>query len=427
MNALNPAQDIENGRYNEIFSTLYPGEDLSFHRERWLSLIEIHRNNTGQLSPRFFSAPGRTELAGNHTDHNRGRVLAASIQLDTIAAITETNDDRVNILSEGYPPVHVDLNCLDKAKTESGKTDSLIRGIAASIVKRGGKVGGFTASTTSRVLKGSGLSSSAALEILVGSIYSEVYNKGRFSPVELAIIGQEAENNYFDKPSGLMDQIACAVGGVVSIDFVDALHPLVEPLNACFTETGYTLAIVDSKADHANLTPDYAAVPMEMQAVAAELNAEVLRDTVEEEFYKAIPRLRENTGDRAILRALHFYTENKRVDAMADSLKQRDIDSYLAGVQLSGDSSFRFLQNIYSSRNPENQALTLALALTDLFLDGQGASRVHGGGFAGTIQAFIPTPRFNDYVQYMENFFGTGCVLNLEVRTSPAGEIKADL
>ena len=332
----------------------------------------IHKNRTGDSSPRLFSSPGRTELAGNHTDHNGGRVLAAGIQLDTIAAVTKTNDGSAEVISEGYPPVRVDLANLEKVSGEQGTTNALVRGIAASIVKRGGNVGGFQASTTSQVLKGSGLSSSAALEVLVGSIYNELFNEGCFSPLELALMGQEAENDYFEKPSGLMDQMACAMGGVISIDFTDADHPVVEPLEADFSAAGYALAVVDTRASHANLTPDYAAVPEEMRLVAAELGTEVLRDADEEVFYRELPRLREKTGDRAILRALHFYEENKRVDAMVRALERQDIEAYLDGVRRSGDSSFRFLQNVFSPRDPKKQALSLALALTERFLDGRG-------------------------------------------------------
>jgi galactokinase len=327
------------------------------------------------------------------------------------------------IVSEGYPPASADLSSLEIVEDEKGSTDSLIRGIAAAIVRRGGKVGGFTASTSSRVLKGSGLSSSAALEILAGTIFNELFNGGRFTPVELAQIGQEAENTYFGKPCGLMDQTACAVGGVVAIDFADPESPVVEPVSADFASAGYTLAVVDSGGDHADLTPDYSAIPAEMKAAAGELGAEVLRDVNEESFIAAIPSVREKTGDRAVLRALHFFSENRRVGEMVEYLKKGDIEGYLKGVLSSGDSSYRFLQNVFSPRHTDEQAVSLALALTEHFLDGQGASRVHGGGFAGTIQVFIPTPLFSDYVAYMEVFFGKGSVVPLSVRPVPAGEI----
>ncbi len=429
MTARHLINDIDEGLYGDTFSTIYNMEENEFHRQRWTGIIRTHEQRVGDTSPRLFSSPGRTELSGNHTDHNRGRVLAAAVQLDTIAAVTQaepsTDDVPVaEIISEGYPPVRVNLSSLEKVNSEEGTTDALLRGIAASIVRRGGRIGGFTACTTSRVLKGSGLSSSAALEILVGSIFNELFNDGRFTPVELARMGQEAENTYFGKPSGLMDQTACAVGGVISIDFADPEAPAIEPVSADFVSAGYTLAVVDSGGDHADLTPDYSAIPEEMKAVASGLGAEVLRDTDENDFLAAIPAIRKKSGDRAVLRAIHFYSENRRVELMVKDLKNGDIEAYLESVRLSGDSSFRFLQNVFSPRHVTNQAVSLALALTERFLAGEGASRVHGGGFAGTIQVYIPTIRFADYVRFMERYFGEGSVVPLSVRPLPAGELK---
>lgn len=429
MTARHLINDIDEGLYGDTFSTIYSMEENEFHRQRWTGIIRTHEQRVGDTSPRLFSSPGRTELSGNHTDHNRGRVLAAAVQLDTIAAVTQaepsTDDVPVaEIISEGYPPVRVNLSSLEKVNSEEGTTDALLRGIAASIVRRGGRIGGFTACTTSRVLKGSGLSSSAALEILVGSIFNELFNDGRFTPVELARMGQEAENTYFGKPSGLMDQTACAVGGVISIDFADPEAPAIEPVSADFVSAGYTLAVVDSGGDHADLTPDYSAIPEEMKAVASDLGAEVLRDTDENDFLAAIPAIRKKSGDRAVLRAIHFYSENRRVELMVKDLKNGDIEAYLESVRLSGDSSFRFLQNVFSPRHVTNQAVSLALALTERFLAGEGASRVHGGGFAGTIQVYIPTIRFADYVRFMERYFGEGSVVPLSVRPLPAGELK---
>jgi len=429
---MNDVQDrVRSGAYDSAFRTLYGREDAAMHRRRWLELLDRHRQRTGDAGPRLFSAPGRTELSGNHTDHNRGRVLAAAVQLDTIAAVTRFDvgspDDRIaEVVSEGYPPVRVDLSSLDKDPAEEGRTDALLRGIAASIVRRGGRIGGFTASTTSRVLKGSGLSSSAALEVLVGSIFNELFNDGRFDPVELAMMGQEAENTYFGKPCGLMDQVACAVGGAVTIDFADPTAPKVEPVAADFADAGYTLAVVDSGGDHADLTPDYAAVPEEMQAAAAALGTTVLRDAGEEAFIDAIPSIREAAGDRAVLRALHFFAENDRVEAMVGALKSGDFDAYLKGVRDSGLSSFRFLQNVYSPRHPQDQAVSLALALTERFLEGEGASRVHGGGFAGTIQVFVPSDRFGAYKAFIERYFGEGSVVPLSVRPLPVGQVPTD-
>jgi len=420
--------DIDNGHYDQIFHTLYAHEEAHFHRQRWMKVINNHKKRTGLSDLRLFSSPGRTELSGNHTDHNRGRVLAAGVQLDTIAAVTRSAKDsahamNVELVSEGYPAVRINLSNLEKVEGEKGHTDAIIRGIAASIVSRKGRVGGFTATTASRVLKGSGLSSSAALEILVGSIFNELFNDGRFTPLELAMIGQEAEVNYFGKPCGLMDQIACSIAGVVSIDFVDPSSLLIEPLSADFVAAGYTLAVVNSGGDHADLTSDYASIPEEMKAVARAMGVEALRDVDEENFLKFIPSLRTISGDRALLRSLHFFGENTRVAEMAKSLKEGDIESYLDGVRRSGDSSFRFLQNVYSPRHVADQALTLALALSEKFLQGKGACRVHGGGFAGTIQVFVPTERFDDYVQFMEGYFSKGSIVPLSLRSLPAGEL----
>ena len=423
----NTTQALKNGAYDGTLAVLYSNEDIEFHRQRWMELTGTHLNQTGHSQPRLFSAPGRTELSGNHTDHNRGRVLAAGVQLDTIAAVSPAKDDQpmlARVISEGYPAVSVDLSRLERVPAEENTTDALLRGIAAGIVKRGGKVGGFTATTSSRVLKGSGLSSSAALEILVGSIFNELFNEGRFTPVDLAVIGQEAENVFFGKPCGLLDQCACSIGGAVAMDFRDPANPAVESVEVRFADAGYTLAVVDSGGDHSDLTPDYAAIPSEMKSVAAHLGGEVLRDIPEDVFLAAIADLRGRFGERAVLRALHFYSEDNRVVEMTRHLKNGDIEAYLDGVRRSGDSSYRFLQNVFSPRHPGQQAVSLALALSERFLAGDGAARVHGGGFAGTIQVFVSTERFEDYRKEMETVFGAGSVVPLAVRPLPAGEVR---
>ncbi len=426
---------------------LYGNEDISFHTERWNTLLKTHleymnkQNKAVSPRTRLFSAPGRTELAGNHTDHNRGRVLAAAVQLDTIAAVTEAAGSVshfnitpssaslpaaapvVEIYSEGYPPVKVNLSCLDVKEEEKETTDALVRGIAASIVRRGGRIGSFTAHTSSRVLKGSGLSSSAALEILVGSIFNSLFNNKRFSSVELAVMGQEAENTYFGKPCGLMDQCACSAGGAVHINFAREGSPAIEPVFADFNAAGYTLAVVDTGGSHADLTFDYAAIPREMKAVAAMLNGEVLSDISEEKFYRQLREIRVKTGDRALLRAIHFFNENRRVEELVQALKQKDIQSYLNGVNASGRSSRGCLQNVFSPNNSAEQGMALALALSETFLSGEGAVRVHGGGFAGTVQVYVPSEKFEEYRKYMEGFFGDGTVIALSIRQQPAGEI----
>ncbi|MCG8453766.1 MAG: galactokinase [Spirochaetales bacterium] len=416
-------EEIANGRYDGVFTTLYGGESPAFHQKRWTELITRHQERVGDASPRLFSAPGRTELSGNHTDHNHGKVLAASVQLDTIAAVTLLDEPVAEVVSQGYPAVRINLSSLDKDKNEEGKTESLLRGIAAGIVARKGAIGGFTATTTSRVLKGSGLSSSAALEILVGAIMNELFNDGQFSAVDLALIGQEAENQFFGKPCGLLDQCACSIGGAVEIDFANPANPQITPLQANFAAEGYALAVVDTGGDHANLTPDYAAIPGEMKAIAASLGAEVLNDAKEEEFRSSIGQLRKEHGERAVLRALHFYSENHRVDAMAAALRNNEMSNYLKGVRSSGHSSLSSLQNIFSPAHPEHQGISLALTLTEEFLQGDGAVRVHGGGFAGTIQAYIPAQRMKEYQDLMEPVFGEGSVVPLFIRPLPAGEL----
>lgn len=418
---------------------LYGNEKTAFHQERWRQLVQSHLHYLRQsgiaapLRPRLFSAPGRTELAGNHTDHNRGQVLAAAVQLDTIAAVTAAAGSAghspppspvVEIYSEGYPPVRVNLASLDVREDEKDTTNALIRGIAASIAGRGGRIGGFTAHTTSRVLKGSGLSSSAAMEVLTGSIFNSLFNNNQFTPAELALMGQEAENTYFGKPCGLMDQCACAVGGVIHIDFARGGLPAIEPVFADFTAAGYTLAVVDTGGSHADLTPDYAAIPREMKTVAALLNGEVLADVSEENFYLRLKELRNTTGERALLRAMHFFNENRRVEELVTALNKPDIPGYLQGVQASGRSSLACLQNVFSPRRPEKQGLALALALSENFLAGKGAVRVHGGGFAGTIQAYVPSEEFEEYRKFMEGVFGRGSVIPLAIRQLPAGEIS---
>jgi len=411
----------------EIFSDIYGGEENDFHLKRWDRLIEIHGNRCGDFSPRLFSASGRTELSGNHTDHNGGVVLSAAIQLDTIAAVTQGNEGGENlaeIISEGYPPVSVDLSKLARLETEEGTSNALLRGIAASIVRRGGHVGGFTASTTSRVLKGSGLSSSSALEALIGAIFNELFNDGSFPPIEIAQMGQEAENNYFGKPCGLMDQISCSVGGTLLIDFVQSGTPVVHEINFNPSDVGFTLAVLDSGSSHADLTADYSAIPVEMCAAASVLGAKNLGEADEKKFMSSIREIREKCGDRAVLRALHFFNENRRVRSMADSLEKGDIEAYLEGMRQSGYSSFCLLQNVFSPDHPANQSLSLALALSEGFLGKTGAIRVHGGGFAGTIQALVPSSSYLRYKEFIEGYFGKNSLIPLSIRRRPAGELR---
>lgn len=407
---------LKNGKLTALFEELYGADGLEGQTQRWSELVEQHEALYGNQDISLFSTPGRTELGGNHTDHNRGRVLAGSINLDTIAAVSLTGDTTVIIDSEGYPAVKVDISDLSVHPEEEGLTESLVRGIAARFVEKGYKINGFRANTTSSVLKGSGLSSSAALEVLVGTIFSALFNGNMVTSTEIAQIGQYSENNYFGKPCGLMDQVACANGGIVAIDFKDPEKPVITPVVYNFNKAGYTLMVVDTGGNHADLTPEYAAIPTEMKSVASEFGQEVCRDVEEEEIIKNISSLREKTGDRAILRTLHFFNDNKRVSLMVESLKDNRVEDYLHQVNLSGHSSFCYLQNVYPGKEPREQGISLALALTEEFLEDRGACRVHGGGFAGTIQVYIPNEKAKDYISYMQNFFGEGTVTPLRIR-----------
>ncbi|MDA3955684.1 galactokinase family protein [Oceanispirochaeta sp.] len=423
MKKLEILTQLNEGKLTPLFEELYGPEDLDHQFLRWLSLVEKHTALYGDQDIRLFSTPGRTELGGNHTDHNRGRVLAGSINLDTIAAVSLTGDSIVIIDSEGYPPVRVDISDLSVHKEEEGRTEALVRGIAARFKARGYALGGFNTNTSSSVLKGSGLSSSAALEVLVGTIFSTIFNDNAVTSTEIAQIGQFAENNYFGKPCGLMDQVACAHGGIVAIDFKDPGKPVISPVVFNFQKAGYSLMVVDTGGNHADLTPEYAAIPAEMRSVAAFFGKEVCRDVDEERVLESIAELRQKTGDRAILRALHFYNDNKRVSSMLEALKDNKAEEYLRQVNRSGHSSFCYLQNVYPGKEPREQGISLALALTEEFLDGKGACRVHGGGFAGTIQVYIPNEMAAAYENYMTGFFGKGSVTPLKIRSLSSMEI----
>ncbi|MDR3145670.1 MAG: galactokinase, partial [Treponema sp.] len=394
---------------------------------------------------RVFTAPGRTELGGNHTDHNRGKVLAASVQLDSVAIAAPRKDGRVIFRSTAYPDVVVDLadpsGAADLAPkaAERGTTEALVRGIAAEFAARGVAVGGFVANADSTVLSGSGLSSSAAVEVLLGRIFDSLYGGGTRSALEIAQIGQRAENNYFGKPCGLMDQIACASGGAVAIDFADPLNPALTQLRFDPAALGYALCVVDTRGSHADLTPDYAAIPTEMKGIAGFFGKSVLRELDAATILDRTAELRAALGDRGILRALHFFNENKRVEAMAEALqhmetagapeqKQAALSRYLDLVNASGASSWELLQNVYSPPHFREQGVSLALALTREFLSAQGedarrgACRVHGGGFAGTIQACIALPALDRYQAAMEAVFGEGSLTVLRIR--PVGAVE---
>ena len=374
----------------------------------------------GRPARYLFSAPGRTELSGNHTDHQLGRVLAGAVSLDTVAAVDRNDDGCIRVLSQGYPMCEIALDALEKRQEEEGSTAALIRGIAAGIRKRGAGLVGFDACVSSRVLSGSGLSSSAAFEVLIGTVLNQLCDCG-MTALEIAQLGQWAENVYFGKPCGLMDQTASSVGGIITIDFADEEHPQVEHLNFDFAACGHALCIIDSGADHADLTDEYAAIPRELGRVSAFFGQRHLRQVDEAEFYRRLPELRKAAGDRAVLRAMHIFDENRRVAQQVEALRQNDFQRFLELVTESGRSSWLLLQNIVPTGATEHQELAVALRLAERLLGGRGACRVHGGGFAGTIQAFVPNDLLEDFRAGMEAVLGEGSCHILSIR--PEGGI----
>ena len=371
-----------------------------------------------------FSAPGRTEICGNHTDHQRGAVLAAAVNLETVAQVTRNDADVIRIDSQGYAPVEVSLADLSVKPEEKNSTAALVRGVAARFTQLGAEIHGFDAKVQSTVLPGSGLSSSAAFEVLMGTICNELFCNGQFSPVEVAQIGQYAENVYFGKPCGLMDQTASSVGNLVFIDFENPAAPLVEKIDFDFSQAGHALCIIDTGADHADLTDEYAAIPGELKQICAHFGKDVLRQIPEGEFFAALPALRHKVPDRAILRAIHFYQENKRVFRQVQALKAGDFDTFLAITKESGRSSWMYLQNITPAGAVAHQDVGVTLALCDTLLQGKGAFRVHGGGFAGTVQAFVPTEMLDTFRSGIEAVLGAGSCHVLQIR--PQGGIRVN-
>ena len=369
-----------------------------------------------------FSAPGRTEISGNQVDHQHGCVLAAAVNLETVAEVTLNGADVICVDSEGYPRVTVDLQDLSLREEEKNTTAALVRGVAAKFAQRGCKLQGFHAKVRSTVLPGSGLSSSAAFEVLMATICNELFFDSKLSPVEVAQIGQWAENVYFGKPCGLLDQMASAVGGMVFMDFEDPANPRVERRDFVFSAAGYALCILDTGADHAGMTGEYAAVPGELKALSALFGKEVLRQIPEETFWAELPRIRHQVPDRAILRAVHFYQENKRVLAQVKALRENDLDTFLQLVKESGRSSWMYVQNVIPAGAVAHQDMALTLALCDSLLGDRGAYRVHGGGFAGTVQAFVPMDLLEMFIEKMEAVLGKGSCHVLSIRSAGSGK-----
>lgn len=410
-------QEFKAGQYAERLKDIYVDDAvLDYQKERYIKAIEEFEKLYGEQEVEIYSAPGRSEVGGNHTDHQYGKVLAASINLDAIAIVAKTDDSIIDIKSEGYDRIQVHLDSLQPRKEEEGRSEALTRGVAARLKEEGYIIGGFQAYATSDVLNGAGMSSSAAYEVLVGNILSGIYNEGKASPILLAQIGQYAENEYFGKPCGLMDQMASSVGGLINIDFEDPKNPKVKQVKVDFEEYGHSLCIVDTKGSHADLTDDYAAIPQEMKQVANLFEEDVLRKVDKNEFYLNLPKIREILGDRAVLRAIHLFEENKRVDEQVQALEQHDFETFKKLIKASGDSSFKYLQNVYSSHEINNQSVSIGLAISDIILQGKGVSRVHGGGFAGTIQAFVPNDIVDIYKKDIEHVFGEGSCHVLKVR-----------
>ena len=384
-------EEMKQGVYRDTLKDIYIDESVIAHQEeRYVKAMAEYQKLYGDREVEVYSAPGRSEVGGNHTDHQHGMVLATSINLDAIAIVNKNEDMTVRVVSEGYDMIVIDANDVEKVDKEEGTSIGLIRGVLAGLKERGYKIGGFNA--------------------------SGLYNDMQISMVEIAQIGQYSENVYFGKPSGLMDQTACAVGGLIHIDFKDPKAPVVEKVDVDFENHACSLCIVDTKGSHQDLTPDYAQIPADMKAIATYFGKEVLRDVDEKEFFAAIPALREKLGDRPVLRAMHFFGDNARVAAQVASLREGRFEDFLNMIKASGDSSFKYLQNVYTNRDVQNQAVSIALAVSENVLGNHGVCRVHGGGFAGTIQAFVKNDFVEEYRKALDAVFGEGSCHVLKVR-----------
>ena len=416
---------LEQKKLDESFSKVYTEDAFATQYERFLAVLESFSKRFSKESDRevsLFSAPGRTEICGNHTDHNHGLVLAASISLDAIAVASKNDENIIRIKSAGYPQDEVDCTDLEIKENEKGRSQGIIRGVVARFKQLGYNVGGFDATTASQVLSGSGLSSSAAFEVLVCTMLNYLYNDGKVDPVEIAKISQWSENVYFGKPCGLLDQMACSVGGFVSIDFEDTNKPVINKIDFDFASSGHSLCIVDTKGSHSDLTDDYAAVRSEMEDVASFFGKKVLRECTKADVLKNAGAIKEKLNERAVIRALHYYGENERVVKQADALSKGDFETFKSLIIESGRSSYMCNQNVYTCKKPTNQPLSLALAVSEEILSGKGAWRVHGGGFAGTIQAFVPESSVEEYTSALKSIFGDDSCYVLSVR--PFGGIS---
>ncbi len=416
--------NIQAGKYDKDFLMLY-GETEGPRARYSDSLCEFEKLYGDSSNIRIFSAPGRTEVGGNHTDHQHGSVVAGGVDMDVIAIVAENDDNTIRVKSKGYDMDVVAVGDFEKKEKEIGRAISLIRGISFKFTELGYKVGGFNAYTTSNVLKGSGLSSSAAFETLLGNIMNGLFADKALAPIELAKIGQFAERDYFGKPCGLLDQMASSIGGFTYADFNNPAEPITEKINLDIRDYGYTLCVVDTGGNHANLTQDYADITIECKQISNALGVEFLRDADIGKFYASLADLRKAYGERAVLRAFHFFNEQQRVLDQREALLKGDFKAFLKLVNESGQSSFDYLQNLYSTTAVKEQGLSLAIALTKQFLNGDGACRVHGGGFAGTIQCYIPTEKLADYKTMIEKVYGENSCSVLSIR--PVGGYEIEL
>lgn len=409
---------LESGDLNDELKKVYVTDSaVEEQKPRYISTLKKFVELFGDdRQVMVLSAPGRTEICGNHTDHNNGKVLAGAINLDAIAVAAKSDEMVIHEKSEGHGMNTVDISDLTPDESCYGKSASMIKGVAAGFKNNGYEIGGFDACTTSDVMGGSGLSSSAAFEVLIGTVLSHLYNDGQVNPVTVAKIAQYSENVYFGKPSGLLDQMASSVGTFVTIDFESTKNPVIKKVQYDFSKSGHSLCIVDTHGNHSDLTDDYAAVRGEMESVAQAMGKSVLREIEEDDFYKEIPQLTKKVNDRAILRASHFFNENKRVDNAVKALESNNFDEFKNIITSSGYSSYMYNQNVFTPKNPTEQKLSLALCVSQQLLEGKGAWRVHGGGFAGTIQAFVPNEILEEYRSEMDAVFGKGSCYVLIIR-----------
>lgn len=415
------SRDIKEGKLDEKIKDIYVDESkLSYQKDRYIEALSeyarIFSDGNMDKEVEIYSAPGRSEIGGNHTDHQHGNVLAASINDDAVAIVGNANKDEVRILSKGYDIITIPLSDIEKKDSEEGTTIALIKGVIYGVKNAGFNIGGFDAYITSDVLSGSGLSSSAAFETIIGTILSGLYNDMKIDAVEIAKLGQYAENVFFGKPCGLMDQMACSVGSLCQIDFKNPEEPVIDRVEFDLSKVGYSLCITDTKGSHADLTPDYAAVPVEMKNAASCFGKEFLCDVDKKELMSGINNIRKAYGDRAALRALHFAEENERAVLEAKALKKGDFEEFLSIFKKSGDSSYKYLQNVYTNHDVEHQNVSIGLCVSEMVLGDNGVARVHGGGFAGTIQAFVKNDTVPEYKKAMDDLFGEGSCNVLMIR-----------